>query len=31
MVLDGLGTMGGGSYKEYMELDHFKDLTRAAL
>jgi len=32
--LDGLGTMGGGSHtpKEYMDLEHFKELTqRAAL
>jgi glutamate carboxypeptidase len=30
--LDGLGTMGGGSHtpKEYMELDHFKDLKKRA-
>jgi len=31
-ALDGLGTMGGGSHttKEYMELNHFKDLTKRA-
>jgi glutamate carboxypeptidase len=30
--LDGLGTMGGGSHtpKEYMDVDHFKDLTKRA-
>jgi glutamate carboxypeptidase len=30
--LDGLGTMGGGSHtpKEYMDLDHFRDLTKRA-
>ncbi|WP_035663291.1 M20/M25/M40 family metallo-hydrolase [Flavobacterium sp. ACAM 123] len=30
--LDGLGTMGGGSHtpKEYMDLTHFKDLTKRA-
>ena len=30
--LDGLGTMGGGSHtpKEFMDLDHFKDLTKRA-
>jgi len=31
-ALDGLGTMGGGSHttKEFMELDHFNDLTKRA-
>jgi len=31
-ALDGLGTMGGGSHttKEYMELNHFNDLTKRA-